>query len=82
MAAAAFTAATPPTSEPDDRRFALHGVTWAQYLAVRAMFDDRTGLRMNFVEGTLELMSPSRRRRRIPAPRLSRSWSRAAASTN
>jgi Uma2 family endonuclease len=60
MAAAASTAATPPASEPDDRRFVLHGVTWAQYLAVRAMFDDRPGLRMNFVEGTLELMSPSK----------------------
>jgi Uma2 family endonuclease len=61
-------AATSPTltpSEPDDRRFVLRGVTWAQYLALRAMFDDRPGLRMNYVEGTLELMSASKEHEHI-----------------
>lgn len=49
-------------AEPDDRgerRFVIHGATWEQYEAARALFDS-PALRMTYLEGTLELMSPSR----------------------
>lgn len=45
--------------EHHDRRFVLWNVSWKQYLALRRMFDDRSGLRMTYLEGALELMSPS-----------------------
>jgi Uma2 family endonuclease len=64
MAAVAPLSQVPP-SEPFERRFVLNGVSWAQYLALRAMFDDRPGLRMTYVAGALELMSPSREHEHI-----------------
>lgn len=52
--------ALPPPEAPD-QRLVLRGVTWAQYEAVRAALDDKAGLRMTYLEGELEIMSPSRR---------------------
>ncbi|HEY3354038.1 MAG TPA: Uma2 family endonuclease [Polyangia bacterium] len=52
---------TPAPPEPADQRLLLHGVTWQQYQAVRAALDEKPGLRMTFLEGVLEMMSPSRR---------------------
>ncbi|HUH02909.1 MAG TPA: Uma2 family endonuclease, partial [Kofleriaceae bacterium] len=42
-----------------DQRLLIHGVTWGQYTATRALFDDHPGLRMTYMEGTLEITSPS-----------------------
>ncbi len=36
----------------------IHGVSWKEYVIVRELMD-RPGLRMTFLEGALELMSPS-----------------------
>jgi Uma2 family endonuclease len=48
------------TNERDeDRRVLLHGVTWQQYETVRATLDDIPGLRMTYLEGTLEIFMPS-----------------------
>jgi Uma2 family endonuclease len=54
-----------PSDEPlsfpaTDQRVVLHDIPWPQYLALRRL-DDRPGLRMTYLEGTLELMSPSER---------------------
>jgi len=43
-----------------DQRVILHGVTWEQYEALLAMRGDSAGVRVAFLEGELELMSPSR----------------------
>ena len=42
----------------DDQRVVIHGVPWATYSAIRELLDS-PGLRMTYVEGTLELMTPS-----------------------
>lgn len=42
-----------------ERRFVLHGVPWWTYVALRDALDDRSGLKMTYLRGTLELMSPS-----------------------
>lgn len=41
-----------------EQRLVVHGVTWAQYVALRDGLDI-AGLRMTFCEGALELMTPS-----------------------
>jgi Uma2 family endonuclease len=43
-----------------DHRVTLHGVTWEQYEALLAIRGDGAGVRMAYLEGELELMSPSR----------------------
>jgi Uma2 family endonuclease len=43
-----------------DQRVFLHGVSWAQYEALLAVRGDDAGPRMTYLEGELELMSPSR----------------------
>jgi Uma2 family endonuclease len=42
-----------------ERRFVLHGVPWWTYVALRDALDDQSGLKMTYLHGTLELMSPS-----------------------
>ena len=62
------TDARPPEGaapEAADERFTIRGVSFAQYEALRDMFDDRPGLRMTYLEGVLELMSPSPEHERI-----------------
>jgi Uma2 family endonuclease len=45
---------------PDgESRFVLYGVPWWTYVALRDALDDRAGLKMTYLHGTLELMSPS-----------------------
>jgi Uma2 family endonuclease len=51
----------PAGQEDGERRFVLHDVGWEQYEALRGILDDSPGLRMTYLEGALELMSPSRR---------------------
>jgi Uma2 family endonuclease len=43
-----------------DHRVTLHDVTWEQYEALLEMRGDRAGVRMAYLQGELELMSPSR----------------------
>jgi Uma2 family endonuclease len=45
---------------PGEQRFTLHGITWEQYETLREATDHIPGLRMTYLEGVLELMSPSR----------------------
>ena len=48
-------------SVPDEDRFVVtHGVEWSTYCALREMLDG-PGLRMTYLNGVLEIMSPSRR---------------------
>ncbi len=46
------------THEPDEQRMLLRGVSWKEYSILRELID-RPGLRMTYLEGALELMSPS-----------------------
>lgn len=48
-----------------DRRLTLYNISWAQYEAMRTLLDDVAGLDMTYLEGTLELMSPSRRHEQV-----------------
>jgi len=50
----------PPSPGTFDQRVILHGVTWDQYEAVLAMRGDASGVRIAYLVGELELMSPSR----------------------
>jgi Uma2 family endonuclease len=44
-----------------DQRVILHGVSWERYEALLALLgDDFPGVRVTYLEGALELMSPSR----------------------
>lgn len=59
MATAIQAPVTVPAVEPDERRFVLHHVPWWTYVALRDALDDQSGVRMTYLKGTLELMSPS-----------------------
>lgn len=50
-----------PFADPDpgERRVLLHGVSWRDYVIVREALDS-PGVRMTYLEGALEIMSPSR----------------------
>lgn len=74
-------ASSPPPRPLDDerdgeRRFQIHSVTWAQYQAFRDLFEDRPGLRVSYLEGTLEIMSPSSKHEMIKTllARLIETW--------
>lgn len=47
------------TASDADSYVVVHGVTWGGYLAVRELLD-QPGLRMAYLGGTLEIMSPSK----------------------
>jgi Uma2 family endonuclease len=53
-------AASMPGLEPalDEQRMLIHDVSWKEYVILRELFD-RPGLRMTYLRGALELMSPS-----------------------
>jgi Uma2 family endonuclease len=42
-----------------DQRVFLHNVSWSDYEALLAMRGDTAGVRVAYLEGTLELMTPS-----------------------
>ncbi len=44
--------------EADEQRLVLRGVEWKEYVILRELID-RPGLRMTYLEGALELMTPS-----------------------
>lgn len=50
----------PPFPLDRDESVVLHGVDWKTYSALRELFDS-PGVRMTYLEGALEIMSPSRR---------------------
>jgi len=50
--------ALPGKGEPREQRMLLHGVSWKDYVIVRELLDG-PGLRMTYIRGALELMSPS-----------------------
>jgi Uma2 family endonuclease len=54
-------AALPVATETrdDEPRFLLQGVPWWTYVALRDALEDHAGLKLTYLEGTLELMSPS-----------------------
>lgn len=67
----------PSPRPPDaDARVLVHGVSWAQYEAIRAATDHVAGLHLTYIEGTLEIMSPSSRHERIKTllARLVETW--------
>jgi len=43
----------------EDQRVILHDVTWSQYETILAIRGDRAGVRLTYLNGELELMSPS-----------------------
>src|SRR4051812_13529814 len=54
-----------PRPPEADQRVILYGVDWSQYEALRAATDHIAGLHLTYLEGTLEIMSPSSRHERI-----------------
>lgn len=46
------------TTRPE-QRLILSGVSWQQYETLRSNLDDFPGLRMTYLEGTLEIMTPA-----------------------
>lgn len=59
MAEAARVLVAPPSGD-HDHIVILRGVTWADYERVLKMRGDHSAPRINFLEGVLEIMSPSR----------------------
>jgi len=53
-------ASGPELLEDVDHRVVLHGVTWSDYQRLLAIRGERGGPRLTYLEGELELMSPSR----------------------
>ncbi|MBS3030106.1 MAG: Uma2 family endonuclease [Dolichospermum sp. DET50] len=45
----------------EEQRIIINNVTWQQYETLRATLDNIPGLRMTYLEGTLELMNPSKK---------------------
>ena len=60
--------ATPSARQPEppadpssvDHRVVLHGVSWEQYEAILAIRGDEGGTRLTYLQGELEIMTPSR----------------------
>lgn len=59
MQAAQMTPPAPLEPLSDGVRLLIHGVSWGRYVLIRELLDDHPGLRMTYLEGTLEIMSPS-----------------------
>lgn len=51
----------PLPREARDERVVLYNVPWERYVALQAALEDVTHARINYLEGTLEIMSPSDR---------------------
>ena len=50
---------TPPSAARVDQRIRLHAMSWQAYEALLAWRGESSGVRMTFLEGELELMTPS-----------------------
>src|SRR5437870_43161 len=56
----ATTSAAPPTAlRTEDQRVTLHDVTWSDFELILQIRGDRAGVRMTYLNGVLELMTPS-----------------------
>jgi len=42
-----------------DQRVVINGVSWGRYVAIRELLEDHSGLRLTYLEGVLEITSPS-----------------------
>jgi Uma2 family endonuclease len=51
---------TPLRSDDPDQRVILNGIDWWQFETFLAIRGDRAGVRVTYLEGQLEIMSPSR----------------------
>ncbi len=51
----------PDVSMDADHHMVIEGVSWEQYEAVREALDEKSSLRMTYLEGRLELVSPGKR---------------------
>jgi len=51
--------APPARLEDPDQRVILNGIDWWQYETILAIRGDRAGVRVTYLEGQLEIMSPS-----------------------
>jgi Uma2 family endonuclease len=62
--------------ELEDQRVILHDMSWAMYEALLAFRGDRSGVRMYFLDGEIELLSPSKTResRKTTLARLLETW--------
>jgi Uma2 family endonuclease len=49
----------PSRAAAAETRFVIYDVPWPAYVALRDALDDHAGLRLTYLEGALELMSPS-----------------------
>jgi Uma2 family endonuclease len=49
-----------PVPEETDQHVILYGMTWKDYETLLAMRGDRTGVRLFYLNGAIELMSPTR----------------------
>lgn len=65
-----------PRPAEQDERVVLHGLSWAQYEALREATDHIAGLHLTYLDGTLEIMSPSPRHERMKTllARLLETW--------
>lgn len=63
---ATLSPAVPPPIVPvrGEERLLIHGVDWRAYVLLRELLDS-PGLRMTYLEGALELMTPSLRHERV-----------------
>src|ERR1043166_714180 len=52
--------ASPIRAEDPDQRVILGGINWWQYETVLAILGDRAGVHVTYLEGQLEIMTPSR----------------------
>lgn len=55
----AITAAAPAAVDTHDHRVTLHDVSWADFELILQIRGDRAGVRLTYLNGVLELMSPS-----------------------
>lgn len=53
------TAASPAGTRVEDQRVALYDVSWADFEVILHIRGDRAGVRLTYLNGVLELMSPS-----------------------
>jgi Uma2 family endonuclease len=56
---ASTTAAPPAAARAEDQRVTLYDVSWADFEIILHIRGDRGGVRMTYLNGVLELMSPS-----------------------
>lgn len=60
LASPLMTAAVPLQHEDEDQHVILRGMSWQDFEALLAIRGDRAGVRMYYLDGAIELMSPAR----------------------